>query len=94
MGIESDKRDAQAVDGPEGQLSSRARPEERLEAPLHIPGSGYRVGDSQEVSMGDASAVDKAAQLGHQNSGLAAPRHRQQQHRPLRLIHSLCLLGI
>ncbi len=93
-GVEAEDGGAQAVDGPEGQLPGKGLPKEGLEALLHVPGGRDRIGDGEELPGRDALAVQKIAQPGHQNGGLAAPRHRQQQHRPLSLTHGGHLLFV
>ena len=71
---------AQAVDGAEGELPGQVLAEESGKPPGHVSGGGDGVGDGEDLLWGDTPAADKAAQSGHQHSGLAAARYRQQQH--------------
>ena len=79
-GIGVDDGGAQTVDGAEGELPCQVLPEEGGKPPGHVSGGGDGVGDGEDLLWRDATAVDEAAQPGHQYGGLAAARHRQQQH--------------
>ncbi len=82
------------VDGAEGQPLRQLRPEPGRKPGAHLPGGGHRVGHGQDGLRRDAPALHHVAQPGHQHGGLAAARHRQQQHRTVHGGHRRPLLVV
>ena len=92
--VERDDARRHAVDGAEFHPRRLGLPEPRGKPGAHLLRGGHRVGHCQDRLRCDAADLGHVAQAGDQHGGLAAARHRQQQHRAVYGRNGGPLLGI
>ena len=92
--IEADDPAAHPIDGAEGQPRRFRLTKKSGVPPAHIRRCRHRVGHGQDFPGGHAPPMKQIAQPGHQDGGLAAAGHRQQQHRALHRLYRRLLLGV
>ena len=92
--VERDNTRRHAVDGAELHPRRLGIPEPRGKPGAHLLRGGHRVGHCQDRLRRDAADLGHVAQSGDQHGGLAAARHRQQQHRAVYGCNGGFLLGV
>ena len=89
-----DDRQAKAVDSREVRHKAVDLPELLDKPLLHLPGRRLREGDGQDITRVDAHHMEQIAGTGHDDRGLPAPRHSQQQSGSIHSLYSGGLLVI